>query len=164
VEAYRIVRCWEPQIFQLAHRWYRGHQLHVSAVLYYPETFCFCFCIPQGLAQLEGLGKLIKLNYLIGSQTSDLPASSMIHHKWWICSTQILTFKNIIKTICDTENVQLSNLWAIFPVNWKYFEHNLFLNMPIILKFYRQKPYENVKLTLCPQQYSEYTHKKSLDL
>jgi hypothetical protein len=47
-----------------------------------PETFSgthFCQRVSkgQGLVLPEGLGKLIKLRYLIGTQTRDLPASSI---------------------------------------------------------------------------------------
>jgi hypothetical protein len=36
--------------------------------------------IPQVLMRPEGLGKLIKFKYLIGSRTRDLPACSMMPH------------------------------------------------------------------------------------
>jgi hypothetical protein len=42
------------------------------------EHFFFKFCCrlskPQSLVRLEGLGKLIKTNYVIGSRTCDLAA------------------------------------------------------------------------------------------
>jgi hypothetical protein len=40
--------------------------------------FCYRLCKFQGLVRLEGLGKLKKFNTLIGSQTHDLPACSIV--------------------------------------------------------------------------------------
>jgi hypothetical protein len=66
---------------QLAHRWWRGCQSHAQASFYSPRTFFifvsgvhFCQRLSKlkGLVQLEGLGKSIKFNYLIGSQTHNL--------------------------------------------------------------------------------------------
>jgi hypothetical protein len=40
--------------------------------------FCWMFSEPQGLVRPEGLGKLKKFIYLIGSLTRDLPACSIV--------------------------------------------------------------------------------------
>jgi hypothetical protein len=40
--------------------------------------FCYRLSKPQSLMQMEGLGKLIKISHLIGSQTHDLPACSIV--------------------------------------------------------------------------------------
>jgi hypothetical protein len=40
--------------------------------------FCYRLHKPQGLVRLEGLGKLKKFNMLIGSQTHNLPACSIV--------------------------------------------------------------------------------------
>jgi hypothetical protein len=61
---------------QSAHRWWRGCQLSAPAMLCFPEIFfisvsgtdfCRRLSKPQGLVQVEGLGKLVKFNYLIRS-------------------------------------------------------------------------------------------------
>jgi hypothetical protein len=40
--------------------------------------FCYSLSKPQGLVRPEGLGKLIKFNYLMGSRTRDLPGCSTV--------------------------------------------------------------------------------------
>jgi hypothetical protein len=48
---------------------------------YFPASgthFCYRLNKPQGLVRPEGLGKLKKLIHLIGAQTRDLPACSIV--------------------------------------------------------------------------------------
>jgi hypothetical protein len=49
---------------------------------YFPASsthFCQRLNKPQGQMRLEGLGKLNKSDDIIGSQTRDLPACSIVH-------------------------------------------------------------------------------------
>jgi hypothetical protein len=65
---------------QSAHRWISGCQPYTQVVLYLQIDLTLVYvrvCVnPRAMVRLEGLGKLKKINYFIGSGTSDLPACS----------------------------------------------------------------------------------------
>jgi hypothetical protein len=82
-----------------AHRWWRSCQPYVPAALYSLQTICisasgthyyYSLTKLQGLVRPEGIGELIKFNYVIGYRTRDLLVCSLVPGslKWAQCDVE----------------------------------------------------------------------------
>jgi hypothetical protein len=89
----------DPKLYrQSAHKRRLGHQPYAPAALY-PQKDLVLISVrrqvnPRGAVQLEGLGKLKILNYLIGTRTCDLPVCSIVSQPSMLLAPQYININD----------------------------------------------------------------------
>jgi hypothetical protein len=100
-----------------------GRALLLRNMLYFfvfDAHFCYRLSKPQGLVWPEGLGKLIKFLYLIGSRTRDLPSCSVVPQplRYHAPSTDLIGISDTLykcKSVCHRCTHLSRNRWTLLP-------------------------------------------------